>query len=173
MPVPPVAAANPSNTTIANSIHAKPSRAPTTTSKAPLPKKRKRAGHGWTRKKTHKPPKPPAHPDNYNFNPRRYYKIHGIMAETKTRYKIKWARHDSKGGQFIDTWVPKRYANEPAVADWEERNLENRKDKFDDEPGEYDSEGEMYASSISENEGQDKPKGGKRVGGSSNAKGKK
>jgi hypothetical protein len=69
--------------------------------------------------------------------------------------------------------VPKRYANEPAVADWEERNLENRKDKFDDEPGEYDSEGEMYASSISENEGQDKPKGGKRVGGSSNAKGKK
>ena len=100
--------------------------------------KRKKGGHGWAKKKSHKPP---AHPDNYNFDPRRYYKIQGIMAETQWRYKIKWARVDSQGDDFIDTWVPKRYANEPAVADWEDRKAKEATGKFNQEPGEYDSEG--------------------------------
>jgi hypothetical protein len=184
VPVLAVAAAIPSNTNVVNSTNAnaranaranaKPSRAPTTIGKAPPPKKRKRSGHGWTRKKSHRPPKPPAHPDNYNFDRRRYYKIHGIIAETKGRYKIEWARLDSQGGQFIDTWVPKRYANQPAVADWEERQRERRTDKFNHEPGEYDSEGEMSASSITEDERQGKAKRGKKpCGGKANWKGKK
>ena len=63
------------------------------------------------------------------------------MAETQWRYKIKWARVDSQGDNFIDTWVPKRYANEPAVADWEERKAKATTGKFNQEPGEYDSEG--------------------------------
>ena len=160
-----LAAAKPSNTKTSNSTNANPSEAPTTTRQAPPPKKRKKSGHGWTRKKTHRPLQPPAHPDNYNFDRRRYYKIQGIMAETGRRYKIKWARLDSAGGQFLDTWVPKRYANEPAVADWEERIRKRRPDRFNKERGEYDEEGEMYASSVTEDEGPGKAKRGKKAGG--------
>jgi hypothetical protein len=87
------------------------------------------------------------------------------MAETGRRYKIKWARLDSAGGQFLDTWVPKRYANEPAVADWEARLSKRRPDRFNNERGEYDTEGDMFASSITEDEGQGKAKRGKKAGG--------
>jgi hypothetical protein len=66
----------------------------TTSGKAAYPK-RKRRGHGWAKKKSHKPPAPLAHPDNYKFDPYRYYRIQGIMAETKRRYHIRWAGLDS------------------------------------------------------------------------------
>jgi hypothetical protein len=85
--------------------------------------RRKRAGHGWTRKKKYQPHTGPSgmHSDNYTFYRDRYYKIQGIMAETKAKHHIRWAGKDSAGGNYVDTWVPKGHANKRAVADWRKR----------------------------------------------------
>lgn len=177
MPVPVVAAANQNNTTVVNSTSANlfPVPVPVTAVMVPLPKKGKKKGHGWTRKKTHK--NPPPHRENYQFNPRRRYKIRGIKAEDDTRYLIKWARTDSQGNDFLDSWVPKKalsikgyakrkkYANNAAVRDWERRKAKRRKRFFNDAPGEYDTEGDEYVTSDSEQEEQQrKKKKGKKAG---------
>jgi hypothetical protein len=94
--------------------------------------RRKKTGHGWTRKKKYQPHKGPPgqHYDNYTFHRRRYYKIRGIMAETKTKYRIRWAGKDSTGGDYVDTWVPKHHANKRVVTDWRTRVAEGKEDKF-------------------------------------------
>lgn len=110
-----------------------------------LPRKKKKTGHGWTKKKSHKPaaqPAPPAplgHPDNYNFDRRRFYKIQGIMADKGRRYLIRWAGNDSQGGPFLDTWVPKSYANRSAVDDWKARREAGKVDEFNDSDDEEKS----------------------------------
>lgn len=121
-------------------------------------KRKKKLGHGWTRKKTCKTP--PPHPDNYRFDPLRRYKIRGIFAEKKGMYHIRWARTDPKGVRFQDSWVPKKefarkgkkYANDAAVRDWERRKAQGRQLVFNDAPGEYDTEGSEYVTSADEDE---------------------
>ena len=193
MPVPVVAAANQNNNTIVNTTNANffPVPVPVTALMVPPPKKAKKKGHGWTRKKTHKTP--PPHRENYQFNPRRRYKIRGIKAEDDTRYLIKWARTDSQGNDFLDSWVPKKalsikgyakrkkYANNAAVRDWERRKAKGRERFFNDAPndapGEYGTEGDEYVTSDSEQEEQQrKKKKGKKAGvakAKAKAKGKK
>lgn len=163
VPIPGVAAAIPSNTHVVNSTNTNPANVATTARQA-LPRRRKRKGHGWTRKKSYKNPSP--HRENYQFNPRRRYKIRGIKAEDETRYLIKWARTDSQGNDFLDSWVPKKalsmkgytqkkkYANNRAVRDWETRKRLGRERFFNDAPGEYDTEGAEYVTSDSEQEEQ-------------------
>lgn len=99
-------------------------------------RKRKRRGHGWAPKKRN-----PGHPDNYNFDPDREYKIRGIMNENDKKYKIKWARTDGAGGDFLDSWVPKEYANKHAKKDWASRKKQGREKLFNDAEGEYDTSG--------------------------------
>jgi hypothetical protein len=94
--------------------------------------KGKRTGHGWTRKKRYQPHTGPPgmHSDNYTFYRDRYYKIQGIMAETKAKYHIRWAGKDSAGGNYVDTWVPKGHANKRAVTDWRKRVEAGDEDMF-------------------------------------------
>jgi hypothetical protein len=125
-------------------------------------RKRKRAGHGWTKKKSHK--EPPPHSENYRFDPRRRYKIRGIMEEKDGRYLVKWAGTDSKGGEFLDSWVPmkemsmagyaqkKEFANKRAVTDWQRRKRQGRQTEFNDALGEYDTSGSECVTSDDEDE---------------------
>lgn len=125
-------------------------------------KRKKKLGHGWTRRKTYKTP--PPHPDNYRFDPLRRYKIRGIFEEDNENYHIEWARTDSKGDKFEDSWVPKKefarkgkkYANNAAVRDWERRKRQGRAGKnFNDAPGEYDTSGSEYVTSADEDEAEE------------------
>lgn len=108
--------------------------------------KRKWKGHGWAKKKSHRPA---WHPDNYNADPDVWYDIRGIIAETKTTYRIEWAGTDSAGGLYVDTSVPKGHANDPAVAEWEKKVREREQDDTLEE----------------EDEGQRKTKKSKKAGG--------
>lgn len=126
-------------------------------------KKRKRSGHGWAKKKSHKPwtPGPPGvHSDNWTFYSRRYYKIRGIIAEREDEYQIRWAGADRRGHPYIDSWVPKGNANKRAVADWERREREGKQQLF------YDTEQEEELRKT------EKSKKSKKAGGAK-AKGKK
>jgi hypothetical protein len=73
-------------------------------------------------------PKKPArvHSDNWDFDPDQEYRIRGIIAERKKEYKIRWAGKDSAGGDFVDTWVPRSFANNLAKLDWALRKEQNR-----------------------------------------------
>jgi hypothetical protein len=94
--------------------------------------RRKKTGHGWTSKKKYQPHTGPPgqHPDNYTFYRHRYYKIEGIMAETKTKYHIRWAGTDSAKNPYVDTWVPKGHANKRAVTNWRRRVEAGDEDMF-------------------------------------------
>jgi hypothetical protein len=83
-------------------------------------------------------PKKPArvHRDNWDFDPDQEYKIRGIMAERKGEYKIKWAGKDSAGDDFVDTWVPRSFANNLAKLDWALRKEQNRRRSFNDSDSE-------------------------------------
>lgn len=83
-------------------------------------------------------PKKPArvHPDNWDFDPDQEYRIRGIIAERKGEYKIKWAGKDSAGEDFVDTWVPRSFANNLAKLDWALRKEQNRRRSFNDSDSE-------------------------------------
>lgn len=127
--------------------------------------KRKRRGHGWTKKKSYK--EPPPHPENYRFNPYRRYKIRGIQSETATHYTINWAGRDSSGGRFLNSDVPKaamklkgyakkkKFANTRAVADWVRRKRQGRQAYYNDAPGEYDTSGSEFVTSDEDSEDED------------------
>jgi len=68
----------------------------------------------------------------------------------------------------------KKYANDLAVSDWEERKALVRQQYFNHAPGEYDTSGSEYVTSDSEPEEQviKKKKKSKKTGGSK-ARGKK
>jgi hypothetical protein len=111
------------------------------------------------------------------LNPRRRYKIRGIKVENATQYLIKWARTDAQGNDFLGSWVPKKalstkgyvqkkkYANSPAVRDWEMRKAQGRQRYFNDAPGEYDTSGDEYATSDSEQEELPKKRNSKKASG--------
>jgi len=46
------------------------------------------------------------------------YKARGILAETKTHYKIDWEDDPVTGEKYPPTWEPKRHANKELVRDW-------------------------------------------------------
>jgi len=46
------------------------------------------------------------------------YKARGILAESKTHYKIDWEDDPVTGEKYPPTWEPKRNANEELVRDW-------------------------------------------------------
>ena len=88
------------------------------------------------------PKKPTSvHPDNWDFDPNQEYRIIGIMAERKKEFKIKWAGKDSAGGNFVDTWVPKSFANKLAKLDWALRTEQNKRNVFNDSDGEEEEGG--------------------------------
>lgn len=94
------------------------------------------------RKGNAKPPKkkPIRHPDNDNFDPNKEHKIKGIIKENKKQYKIRWAGKDSAGGDFVDTWVPKSFANKLARLDWALRVEQNRRNSFSESDSEKEEE---------------------------------
>jgi hypothetical protein len=76
------------------------------------------------------------HPDNWDFDPNQEYRIIGIMAERKKEFKIKWAGKDSAGNDFVNTWVPRSFANKLAKLDWALRTEQNKRNVFNDSDGE-------------------------------------
>ena len=96
------------------------------------------------RKGNAKPPKkkPIRHPDNDNFDPNKEHKIKGIIKENKKQYKIRWAGKDSAGGDFVDTWVPKSFANKLARLDWALRvELSDEEEEVEEEEEEEEVQG--------------------------------
>lgn len=93
-------------------------------------------------KTTGRVPKKPVsvHPDNFNFEPNQEYRIRGIMAETKAKFKIRWAGKDSAGGNFRDTWVPRSFAKELARLDWALRKAKNKRHVFNESDSEEEEE---------------------------------
>ena len=114
------------------------------------------------------PKKPTSvHPDNWDFDPNQEYRIIGIMAERKKEFKIKWAGKDSAGNDFVNTWVPRSFANKLAKLDWDLRKEKNKRNVFNDSDGEEE-----------ENRGKQKQKKAKITkkstkAGAAKAKGKK
>ncbi|GAB7335575.1 hypothetical protein MBLNU13_g07910t1 [Cladosporium sp. NU13] len=91
------------------------------------------------------PKKPSRHPDNDNFDPNQEYKTKGIIDEKGGKYLIRWAGKDSDGGDFVDSWVPKSFANKLARLDWALRVEQNRRNSFnesDSEEGDEEDEEE-------------------------------
>ena len=86
------------------------------------------------------PKKPARHPDNDDFDPDQEYKIKGIIDEKGGKYLIRWAGKDSDGGDFLDSWIPKSFANKLARLDWALRVEQNRRNSFNESDSESDSE---------------------------------
>lgn len=70
------------------------------------------------------------HPDNWDFVSDQEYRIIGIMAEKKKEFKVKWAGKDSAGNDFVNTWVPRSFANKLAKLDCALREEQNRRKSF-------------------------------------------
>jgi hypothetical protein len=83
------------------------------------------------------------HPDNWDFDPAQEYRIIGIMAERKGEFKIKWAGKDSAGNDFVNTWVPRSFANKLAKLDWALRTEQKKRHVFNDSDGEEEGCGKQ------------------------------
>lgn len=71
----------------------------------------------------------PAAQTQSEWDSQREFKARGILAESKTRYKIDWEDDPVTGESFAPTWEPKRNANEELVRDWIQREEAQGKQK--------------------------------------------